>query len=334
MGEDERKTVIGAWEYDLDLEIVWSEEFANILVQNGYLPAKHVFAAGAVTFDQYFTPPMRARVEGRRNLVFCTNWAHADRNAEYNVPEAPPDSPIHADAYNRHREGRERWTEMIRLARERLSPQWQFFLSLKVGEHPTEYQQKLGGVINILAPTATKVVIMNADLIIHAGSTLGLVCHVNNMPALSYMGQQNHTKGYKYPHVSPNFDDSEELVEAIKQTKLECTNANIESVEELTKELYGRIDGKACKRAVDKMLSLPERKTNVPDVWPPETKEYSHPGIGKQAVTWICETCKRPCYTLDPKRDMISCVHCGVGLARQQPNIAIPPQAIPVGVPR
>lgn len=324
MDEPEKKTVIGSWEYDVDLEIVWSEDFAELLAENGYIPRDRIFAAGGVTFDQNFIPPFRAKQETRRNLVFCTNWGHADRNPTYNVPEAAPGSPIHADAYNRHRQGRLDWIELIKKARIKLGPMWQFFLSLKVGEWPTEYQQKLGGLVNILAPTTTKQLMLNSDLIIQTGSTLALHAHYNNLPTLSYKGLSNQTKGYKYPHVAPNYDDPDELIAAILKVKLNQSNANLEAIDELKKELYGVIDGHACKRAAEKILSLPERPTNVPDIWPQEIKEYPHPGVSKFVVTWICESCKRPQYVLDPNIDMISCVHCGVGLARRQANL---PQA-------
>ena len=324
MGDDEKKTVIGAWEYDVDLEIVWAEDFANLLAENGYIPRERIFAAGAVTFDQNFIPPLRQKIEGRKNLVFCTNWGHADRNPIYNVPEAPVGSSVHADAYNRHRKGREDWIELIKLARAKLGTMWQFYLSLKVGEWPNEYQQKLGGIINILGPTVTKALMLNSDLIIQVGSTLALHAHYNNLPALSYRGLANQTVGYKYPHVCPNYDDPEELIAAIPKVELNKSNANPDSIAELSKELYGIIDGQACKRVAEKILSLPERSTAIPDVWPPEIKEYPHEGVSKFVVTWICESCKRPQYVLDPARDMISCIHCGVGLARRQPSL--PPE--------
>ena len=320
MGDDEKATVVGAWEYNVDLEIVWSEDFANLLGENGWVKRDKIFAAGAVTFDQDFRPPMRVSQEKRRNIVFCTNWGHADRNPKYNVPEAPVGSPVHADAYNRHRQGRKDWIELIKLAREKLSPLWQFYLSLKVGEWPTEYQKELGSVVNILGPTGTKQLMLNGDLLIQSGSTLAIHAHYHNMPTLSYRGSTNQTKGYKYPHVAPNYTDPHELVAAIPKVKLDQSNANTGAVEELSRELYGVIDGKACKRAADKIMSLPERPVNVPNEWPPEVKDYPHEGVHKAVGTWLCETCGRPNYVFDPTLDMINCVHCGVGLAKKTPN--------------
>ena len=319
MEKSERDTVIGAWEYDVDLEIVWSEDFATLLADNGYIPRKRIFAAGAITFDQHFYPPLRQPIEGRRALCFCTNWGHADRSPEYNVPEAPMGSPIHADAYNRHREGRLKWIELMRKAREKLSTSWQMFLSLKVGELPDEYQKSLVGM-NILMPTTTKVIMLNSDLIVQSGSTLALVAHLYNIPALSYMGQQNQTKGYDYPHVSPDFTDPDLLIEAIRSVELGKSNANVESIEILCKELYGVIDGQATKRAAERIMALEERPTNIPDAWPPETKEYFHPGVSKETGTWICEACHRPNYVLNVKRDMIKCVWCGISLAIRRAN--------------
>jgi surface carbohydrate biosynthesis protein len=318
MDQAERDTVIGSWTYNVDREIVWSMDFADLLGEHGYIPREHVDAVGAIPFDVYFQPPNREPWSKRRNIMLATGWGHADRNPQYNVPEAEPDSPIHADAYNRHREGREKWIELMSRMREELPSTYNLFVRLKVGEQPNEYQQKLGNKVQILMPCDTKVALMNTDLLIHAGSTMGIEAHLMNIPALSYMGLQNQTPGYQYPHVSPDITDPGEIIKMVQTMDWTKSNADTSAVDQLEKEFYGWIDGKACERAAAAIAQIPEKETNVPNVWPAEKKDYPFPGTAKHYMGWKCETCDRITYTLDMTRDMVKCNHCGISLARRQ----------------
>lgn len=324
MDDAERKTVIGAWTYDVDLEIVWSKDFADLLAENGYIPRERIFAAGGLPFDVYFTGPTAPDRSHTHNILFATGWGHADRNPIYNVPEAPPDSPIHADAYKRHREGRDIWIKMMETANRKLSTVWNTYIRLKVGEHPTEYQQKLGSRAQIIMPCDTKVALQHTNLLIHAGSTMAIEAHLMGIPALSFKGLTNQTKGYNYPHVSPNFDNIDELIKAIKDTNLNKSNADTQAIATLEREFYGTIDGNAAKRAAERILMLEERQTKVPDAWPAEKKDYSFPDCTKGYLGWICETCGKTTYCSDHTRDMIKCLWCGISLARRTPNV--PPQ--------
>lgn len=317
MEQSEKETVIGAWPYIVDLELVWSEEFAGLMAEHGYLPPENIYACGALPMDVYFLPPKPVRPAGRRNIVLATGWGHADRNPLYNVPEAPPGSPIHADAYNRHRAGRTAWIEMMEKLRAAL-PNDELIIRLKTGEYPTEYGAKLGDKVKIAHPCSTRTVLSHTDLLIHAGSTMAIEAHLMGVPALSFLGDDNQTKGYHYPHVSPNFTDADELVEAVKRIDFSVPNANVDAIKQLEKEFYGTIDGNACARAAARVMEIPARGTNIPYVWPPEEKEYTFPGVAKGHIAWVCESCTRMNYTLDPTLDMIKCVHCGIGLARRQ----------------
>jgi hypothetical protein len=318
MEQPEKDTVIGAWEYDVDLELVWSEKFKDLISKHGFLPVDRYQAIGGVPFDPYFRPPHVARPNTRRNILVAPGWGHADTNPKYNVPEAPPDSPIHADAFKRHRRGREAWLDMILQLHKAVTPMWNVLLSLKVGEQPTEYQQRLANRVQYIQPgQRTKDVLDNVDFLVHPGSTLGLEAHLSGLPGQSFCGMYNQTNGYAYPHVHPDTEDIATLIKRVKETPRGKSNANVDSVKELEREFYGVIDGKAMERAAILVASLPMRNASVPDVWPAETKEYNFPGVSKTQTTWICEACQRPVYVIDPTATMISCVNCGISLSRR-----------------
>ena len=316
MEDAEKETVVGAWPYDADLEIVWSDRFADLIAKHGYMPKEKLFVCGGIPFDLYFNQPKIDRETKTNSILFAPGWGHADRNPEYNVPEAPPGSPIHADAYNRHRKGREAWISMMRKVMDAF-PNSEYFLRLKTGEAPTEYHQHLGSKLKVVMPCPARIPLMNCDVLIHAGSTLALEAHLCDKPAFSYFGNVNQVPGYEYPHVSENFEDAEKLIKAMKQNKKAGTNANLDSIKILEKEFYGDIDGKACDRIVDMLTGVEIKPTCIPDVWPEPVKEYYTPGVLKYIEGWICETCKRQSYTV-PGKEMIKCPWCGIGLAKRQ----------------
>lgn len=324
MSQDERDTVIGKWPYDVDMEIVWSEDFKKLMLEHGYLPEEKIFVAGALPFDVYFIPPFHTHPEKRKNLVFATGWGHADRNPIYNVPEAPPGSSIHEDAYRRHRQGRTAWINMMHKVIDALRPEgWDFYLRLKVGEHPAEYQDKLKDKIKIIVPCDTKTVLLNTDLLIHAGSTMAIEAHLCNIPALSFYGRLNQTEGYDFPHVSPEFENVDDLIAAIKSVELRRTNANTAAIDTLSREFYGVIDGKATERIADKIKSLALKEPNIPDEWPADKPIYEFPDVVTHVEQWICETCGRPSFVTRPGLEMIKCPWCGISLAKRMPPVIV-----------
>jgi hypothetical protein len=170
-------------------------------------------------------------------------------------------------------------------------------------------------------PCPASIVLHNVtDVLVHAGSTLGIEAHLCNIPAFSFHGLINQVPGHNYPHVSPDFEDAGELIGAIKGVELDKSNANLESVKLLEKEFYGTIDGKACERAVEKISSFEIKPTCTPDVWPPDgEKEFYTPGVFKVIEQWTCECCHKVSIT-KPGKDMIKCPWCGIALAKAAPQ--------------
>lgn len=321
MGQDEKNTVIGAWPYDLDLEIVWSHDFKKLMGKYGYLPANRIYAAGGFPFDLYFVNKKPPKPKGRKNLMFASGWGHADRTPGYNVPEAPPGSSIHKDAYDRNVKGRKEWINMLKkVCGELKGDGWDFYLRIKTGEYMKPYQEELKDTgIKLTTPCPAIVVLQHMDLLVHAGSTLGIEAHLYNIPALSYYGSLNHTPGYDRPHVSPDFENVDELLEAIKNLELNKSNADLDAIKKLEHDFYGKIDGNACLRAAKRITKLFKKKKqilNIPSIWPEETKEFDTPGVLKQIEQWVCECCKKSSFT-PPGNDMVKCPWCGISLARK-----------------
>lgn len=319
----EKQTVISAWPYSCDMELVWSQDFGDILAENGHIGSDKIVVIGGTPFDIYFREP-RPKIEGRKNLLFATGWGHADRSREYNVPEAPPGSPVHWQAFDRHNKGRAAWISMMNKMVKALDPLgWKFFHSVKTGEMPGAYQGKLDPKITLIMPTPTYILLQNSDLVIHPGSTFGLGAHFSGVPGFSFCGNLNQTVGYEYPHIHPDFEDEDKLIEAVKEfvgspENLGKSNADLMNVKRLENEFYGTIDGKALERAATAIAtyvnSVP-KVSNIPDIWPVQNLNLHTPGVSKTLVQWVCEICHQNAFTFD-MRTMIKCPHCGISLAR------------------
>lgn len=335
MEHDEKQTVIGAWDYGkaVDLEIVWSEAFRKICIKDGYLPPEKIYAAGAFSFDPYFEKRRDPAYRNKPNILFAPGWGHADRSPDYNIPEAPPGSSLHRDAWTRHNNGRAKWVSMIRRVAKELGDSANYFISCKTGELPIAYQNTVGKWAKLVMPVQTPVLLANADLVIHPGSTMGISAHLWDIPALSYYGNINQVEGYDYPHVSPNFEDEDDLIKAIKSIQFKIlfdkkagkkvivgkSNANISNMRKLSKEFYGKIDGMASKRAAKEIAKLKinwDVSDKIPMIWPDSKREFYTPGILKHAASWKCECCGKIAVA-DIKHEMIKCPWCGISLARK-----------------
>jgi len=317
MEEAERETTVGVWPYDVDLELVWSDAMKEVVAMHGHVIGKKITAVGALPLDPYFVDEKHLHPEGRKNVLIATGWGHADRSPAYNVPEAPPESPIHKDAFDRHTKGRAEYIKLINKLKAELEPEYNIYLRMKVGEHPEDYINGCPGLM-ITQPCDTKIALLNTDYLVHAGSTMGLEAHLMDVPAFSYLGQMNQTAGYDYPNVSPDFDNIDDMVEAIKAAVPGKTNANLGNFKRLEEEFYGVIDGKAAQRAANAIANLPDDGIpTTPLAWPASEIEYTFPDASKQPVGWVCETCGQITYSIKDL-DMLKCLYCGISLAKRK----------------
>ena len=351
MEESEQKTVMGTWPYYCDLEIVWSQAFADLAAEKGHTPKEKLFAAGGFPFDPYFYVKYPDPPPGRKVLLFAPGWGHADRSRDYNVPEAEPGSSIHSDAFDRHNEGRAKWIKMIREVGKVLEKEgWMTYIRPKVGEIPRAYQDAAGKYCRLAPPTTTENALWNTDVLIHAGSTMAIEAHLCGIPAFSYCGAINQVKGYQFPQVSPEIDGIDDLIDAIRKAQFRKSNADMSAIRKLENDFYGKIDGQACKRAAKRIAEIPLEEPNVPFAWPtPDpNKTFYTPNVWRFIMQWKCECCQNVSFSPPDgvggqgvvtvnstpvesgAAEMIKCPWCGIALARRMPDEYIIKRGPPV----
>jgi len=310
--DEDKLHCIGNWPYEADLEIVWCEEFADILKANKNVICKNVKAAGGFAFDPYFPPPKKHRTN-KPLALFVTLWDYADRRPDYCVPELPFGHPIHAEKYWLCRNGRDKWLEEIqRCVKE--YPSWDFAIKVHPAEHPTEYE-------NVFKDTNVKIyhrefacdVLPKASVLIHAGSTMAIEAHLLKIPAIQFANYSNTLVN----KISPTVEKV-----SLKDLKLNESNANTEVIKELEQTFYGKIDGNACKRAAVYINEIKPQKTKVPDVWPVNEFSYETPGTF-QRLEWEmgrmdiiqCVGCYNIIY-IRPELKLVKCPWCAIALTR------------------
>ncbi len=324
MCDDEKATALGSWPYEVDLELVWGDEFRDILIEKGYGTSDVIKSCGAFPFDVYLYSEIKGKKEGGRpTVMFATGWPMADRNSKYCVPEAEPSSSIHKIAYDKHREGRDKWLEVMPKVIDALKDEWDFILRMKTGEKPHEYSEVLGPKLKFTPPEPVILGLKRCDIVIHAGSTMAQEAHLMDMPAINLMGELVETPGYTPAQISPYCMTADELIELIKNATLGKSNANLEAIEQSKKDFYGPIDGLACKRAALEIDKLPVATPQIPDVWPPNRKEFPFPGAFATVESWHCDCCDKMTHTTNMSQDMIRCVWCGISLVRNDEQAEI-----------
>lgn len=307
--EQHKQFCIGNWPYEVDLELVWSDEFADIL-RNKY-HKDNVVVCGGVVFDVYFPRPPREK-QGKKVVLFATIWDYADRRSYYCVPELPVGDPIQRENYRKCRSGRDVWINEIRRVCEKY-PDWHVIVKVHPAEHPTEYVQKLGKIAQVInAPKAVEV-LPKTDLLVHAGSTMAVEAHLMGIPAIQFCDLEETLISKVSPHV-----ESVEL-ERVDLTK---SNANIKVIEELERRIFGRIDGKGCQRIAEEIDKLKPRKVIVPNEWPEIDRLYETPSVFAEC-DWHkgqldaaqCIGCKNMVF-IRPHITLFKCPHCSLALCR------------------
>lgn len=323
MPQCDKITLFGQYPYECALEIVWGDEFAEILKQEK--KAKNVKAVGALVFDPYFLPrPPIVKEKDKKTILFATGFCYADRQPDYCAPEVDLNDPRHRKWWRQCREGRWRYIEVIKELYDGMKDHWHFAIRLKPGEAPEEYAKILGKDIRFCPSEPTVASLMRSDLIIHAGSTMAYEAHLMNIPTISYwgypvIGYEGKTEEYLPLHIAPQTQTVDDLLLRIATTPLGKSNANLKIIKQLEKEYYGTVDGKAHKRAANAICSLRIKETNIPDTWPEDPKG-SWPvasDVFPAMDRWHCNACFKNFWAL-PGRDMRPCPHCGVSLVRLQ----------------
>lgn len=264
---DQSKTeVLGAYPYEVDVELVWSSDEADILNRRGR-PFKAV-PVGAIGLDIYFDETIRATMPARADfcrkydfdpdkpiLLISSPWGFADSAPDLRIDDVA--------AARQDTDGRAKHLQMIEQIVPALKETWNILMTIHAGVKTGPYDElakRLGIPLDSESPMMDMLV--QADALIHAGSTAAVSAHILDVPAFQY-GDVNAASSTNWwgvgesaiSRVSPRFEKVDELIAAIRSHP-PGSNANAETIEELEEGRYGVMDGKAATRAADIINTL------------------------------------------------------------------------------
>lgn len=275
-----RKWSLGNIDYAplVDLELVFGQDFAEILREEGHMPPDRCQVVGAMTFDPYFLPELSRFMPGRgafcrqlgldpakKIMLLLTPWTYADRDPGAAIPEAKgaaADDGATAEIQRTmalHKDGRRGWLEFLEALYHDKGRDWNLILKVHPGERAEAYGEffRARGLDIKLVVSGYVVEMLNhADLLVHAGSTTAIEAHFLGKPSLAYWvkAPQNSPIYQLTPHAN-SFEEFEALFQGLDLTRGNADEAVIASLE---KDLYGRMDGQACLRAariIDEFLA-------------------------------------------------------------------------------
>lgn len=321
--DDIRKSIIlGNWNYSpyIDLELVWGQEFADIIAGQGHMPADKIKVCGAFAFDPYFQHEcQKDNISPRKpTILFATGFSTADCRSEYVECGIPEDSDYHGILHKVHCDARDVWLDAIERLVENYSEEWAFELKVRPGESVMEYIDVIPECVKIHREDApSSVVLRTVDILIHSGSTLAIEAHLLGIPSFNFFGVNPDPL---LSNISPKMELYTELEFALRRTVPGQSNINEPVYLELQEHLYGKIDGKACQRAakyIDEHLEGKVIKNTSPMTWPKEAK-YLTDGINltKQEgdTRWTCPCCRNTFW--GEQVGVHNCPYCGMKVER------------------
>lgn len=321
--DDDRKAIIlGNWDYspDVDLELIWGQEFADIISEQGLMPAEKLKVCGAFAFDVYLLSENLRDENHKKTVLFATGFACADFTPDRSDCGLRADSPYHTFLYERERKARDKWISAIKEWVHWFGLNWRITLKVRPGEQITEYKKELGELVEIY-PTNTSSLdaLKETDVLVHSGSTLAIEAHLLDIPSFNFC---NVNPDSLLASVSPQLETYNELEWNLARVNVMQSNINEPVYQELQKHLYGKIDGKACERAagfIHEHIKDKKIKTNIPDEWPSEIR-YTEEGVSAEMqegyLKWSCVVCKKIYYAAKEKQ-IAKCPYCGVSLKRK-----------------
>lgn len=328
MSETWQLDQLGRYEYKnvIDLELVWSREFADILIENGKIDRGQERIIGGITLDPYFHLDTKKDIESQREqdsktfselhgfdqnkktILFSTGFVCAD-HPEYVLPEAKVGDPIHAELYQRDNNYRKMWVSAIRKLAQ--TGKYNILVRPHHGEEMSAYTVGLGVVVSNAGSAADA--LLNSDILVHAGSTMAVEAHLLGKPAFNF---GNTSQDELIRDVSPSCETDEDLFAALETVELGKTNACISTLEDLKQHFYGEIDGKAHVRCADAVCEFSPGSKSIPKYWPKdELQDYSSDSVVKLSdcpITY-CNSCKKPFQNLTG-RSRVPCPHCGISV--------------------
>lgn len=327
LDEHWRTELLGRYPYTVHAEIVWGEDEAQILRRRS-CPFP-VYAVGALALDIYFRKDLKKRFgtreefnterkldNNKKTLIIGSPWGFADSAPDLQIPEIP--------AFNKDVEWRQVQLNMIKKAQEVLGDKWNILMRPHPGVLLKPYKDfALANKIPLDETTEASKVLYHADALIHAGSTMAMEMHCLNRPAFQFGDvNQKHPKNWwllpdsPMSQISPIYQNVDKLLNDIKNCKPK-SNANKDALKKLETGRYGKMDGKATKRAAEIIAKI---NGKFKMCWPRATKDYDQPTIMKNADSILgganCGICGHSFVTI--KMDWLMKTGKMVGLTDKQ----------------
>ena len=329
----EKANLLGRWPYEVDVELVWGADEAQILTQMRKAPFPAI-AVGSFAVDIYFKDDLKERFPKRpafntkykldpkkKNLLIASPWGFADSAPDLSINEMVK--------FGKEKTWQTRHLEMIKLLH--ALPKWNIIVTLHPGVVAAPYKKELDGLgipIDITS-TATELLV-NMDALIHAGSTMAMEAHFLNIPAYQFGDVNMETPNWfanpdsPLSKISPYFKTQEDLLNVFKKYRRR-SNANKETLKVLENGRYGKMDGQATKRAAQIINKV---KGNFKHCWPESTSDYSIQApanrLGENVIPIVtrnlgdmcrqvpCGVCGKLLFILNTSVEELCCPHCGV----------------------
>jgi len=329
--DDNRKDLIlGHWDYSpyVDLELVWGNEFADIIAEQGWMPRNKLKACGAFAFDPYFEKTDDIPIERKPTILFATGFSTADSMPGYCETGLPEESDYHNELHKIHLEARTVWFEMIDRIVKNHSDEWDFELKVRPGETALVYKDKVPACVKIHSEgTPSSTVLRSVDVLVHSGSTLAIEAHLLNVPSFNFFNVNPDPLLSKVSQMTWLWKDLDFAIKRVLKEKR--TNINEAVYQELINHLYGEIDGKACDRAACEIDDYTNKalKTykNIPSTWPKEPKYFIDDGIQLEKqeglIRWSCPCCRNVWW--GGEVGIHNCPYCNMKIERAKVTQAV-----------
>ena len=182
----------------------------------------------------------------------------------------------------------------------------QYLVTLHPGVLVAPYKQSLDQMKIPLDTESTATdILVNTDVLIHSGSTMGIEMHCMDKPAFQFQDvNEKYTCGWwiksgsALSRVSPRIEDLNELAKAVSLA--EKSNADKTAIKELETGRYGKMDGKAYKRAAKEINEVTGK---FKFCWPRAHVDYDQICTFKEEAKAIskgyCGICKKPFTTIN-----------------------------------
>jgi len=306
MNPKQKAEIMGNMPYYVDLELVWSQDEEEIL--NRRPIGFKAVAVGSFSVDKYLNPDYIKKYRNRTKfnrkhklkpskitILIQSPWGFAEHLPDLMIDEV--------NEFIKDTEGRDKHLNMIESLYKAL-PNHNILVTTHPGVITKPYKERLDKLGIPLDTESTSMELMlNSDILVHAGSIMAIGAHFLKMPAFQF-GDVNlkdsnnwwHQSGKVMAELSPNFKGWDVLVRAIKKTTFK-SNANLKTLEKLEQGRYGKMDGKATERAAA-LINKVQGKFKL--AWPRSTRDYTqltiqkHPSKVMNKV--LCGICKEDFY--------------------------------------